>query len=181
MISLIRSIHSSLPALGLGRDSRLGLCARDFPLPPISPRPPLIIRIAVGFWVGLRARDFPTERVLSRTPLIIRTARCSGRSRGAGTRRWTACSTARRRRMRVTRSTAASWMTLPTTPAFPMPGTPVVSEERSKADPAVAPKHYWSAFFGSAPCLRALRCMRDAWHVRGSSWGPCASRVAHDP
>ena len=36
--------HSSLPALGLGRDSRLGLCARDFPLPPISPRPPLIIR-----------------------------------------------------------------------------------------------------------------------------------------
>ena len=36
--------HPNLPALGLGRDSRLGLCARDFPLPPISPGPPLIIR-----------------------------------------------------------------------------------------------------------------------------------------
>ena len=67
-------------------------------------------------------------------------ARCSGRSRGAGTRRWTACSTARRRRMWATRSTAARWMTLPTTPALLTLGTPPVSEERSGAHPAAAPK-----------------------------------------
>ena len=36
--------HPSLPALGLGQDSRLGLCARDFPLPPFPSDPPLIIR-----------------------------------------------------------------------------------------------------------------------------------------
>ena len=126
-------------------------------------------RFEVGFWVGfrvgLRARDFPPERVLSRTPLIIRTvvwaaamgrrrraagtrtgrgrtfiARCSGRSRGAGTRRWTACSTARRRRMWATRNTAARWMIPPTTPALLTLGTPPVSEERSGAHPAAAPK-----------------------------------------
>ena len=67
-------------------------------------------------------------------------ARRSGRSRGAGTLRWTACFTARRRRTWATRSTAARWTTPPMTPALLTLGTPPVSEERSGADPAAAPK-----------------------------------------
>ena len=85
---------------------------------------------------GRRRRAAGTRTGRGRTFI----ARCSGRSRGAGTRRWTACSTARRRRTRVTRSTAASWMTLPTNPALPTLGTPPPSEERSGAHPAAAPK-----------------------------------------
>ena len=57
------------------------------------------------------------------------------------------------------------------------PGTPLVSEERSEADPAVAPKHYLSACFGSAPCLRALRYMRGAW--RECMWLLMEPRARH--
>ena len=48
-------------------------------------------------------------------------------------------------------------MTPPTTPAFPTPGIPPVSEGRSGADPTAAPKHYWLTCLGSGPCLGALR------------------------
>ena len=116
---------------------------------------------------GRRRRAAGTRTGRGRTFI----ARCSGRSRGAGTRRWTACSTARRRRMRVTRSTAASWMTLPTNPALPTLGTPPASEERSGAHPAAAPKlslYIWPCIrLRSAPCLRTLPGARDAWRVCG--------------
>ena len=70
--------------------------------------------------MGRRRRAAGTRTGRGRTFI----ARRSGRSRGAGTLRWTACFTARRRRTWATRSTAARWTTPPMTPALLPLGTP---------------------------------------------------------